>query len=262
MRFALAPALAALAALALAIRWPPQSIWVVTSSAAALFAIAAMVAAARSFRRGDFMRWAWSLSAVPYGTATISVLAAALSPGAGPSALTLALSIAGNLISVPGALLFVLAYRRAGFGLVGRVRAPALVIYAGGLAMALLLGALVIAPVVRELAATQEPIQPTLDLVSTLADVACFALALPLLRIAYAFRGGRLSWTWTLLAVTNLFWLTADLAFGFAHGNAVAALVYRVIFFTANVAGGAAALSHRAAVESALRAVTVSPRRA
>ncbi|HVO18333.1 MAG TPA: hypothetical protein VMU15_03705 [Anaeromyxobacter sp.] len=263
MRFVLAPVLVAAAALALAIRSPlPQSFWVAATSAAAIFAIAAMVAAARSFRGGDFMRWAWSLSAVPYGTATVSVVAAAVSPGAGPSALTLALSITGNVISVPGAALFVLAYRRAGFALVGRERAPALVIYAGGLALALVLGSIVIAPVVRELAVAQPPIQPALDLLSTLADAACFVLALPLLRIAFAFRGGRLSWTWTLLAVTNLFWLTADLAFGLAHGSAAATLVYRVIFLTANVAGGAAALSHRAAVAYALRAATRSPRRA
>ena len=254
MRYLLLPVSVAAVALALAVLvHPGQGFWIVAVPATGMFAIAAMIAAAYSFRRGDFMRWAWILSAVPYLTASIAIVSTAVFDGGGPSALTLALSIIGNVLAVPGAALFVLAYHRAGFGF-GGLRASAVAIYGGGLLLALLLGWPVVTTSIRGLAEAEAPLQPALDLLSTTSDFACFLLGLPLLRIAVALRGGRLSWTWALLAVTKLSLLLADLAFEAAHANAAAAIAYRVIFVTANAAGAAAALSHRAAVAAVYKA--------
>jgi len=255
MKYLLLPVAVAAIALFVSVLVPPaHAFWTVATTATAILAIAAMIAAASCFRANDFMRWAWSLSAVPYLTASLSIVSmAVLAPG-GPSALTLALSIAGNLLAVLGAALFVLAYLRAGFGF-GGLRAPAVVIYAGGFTLALLLGWPIVSASVRGLLAAAEPLQPVLDLLSTASDVGCFLLALPLLRIAFALRGGHLSFTWALLAGTNLSWLIADLAYESASGNAAALVAYRVIFVAANAAGAAAALSHRGAVIAARRAI-------
>jgi len=255
MRFLLIPVSVAAVALVLSVLFhPAHGFWTVATTATAVLAIAAMIGAASCFRASDFMRWAWSLSAVPYLTASLSIVSTAVFAPGGPSALTLALSITGNLMAVPGAALFVLAYRRAGFGF-GGLRTNAVLIYAGGLTLALLLGGSVVSASVHGLLAASQPLQPVLDLISTASDLGCFLLALPLLRIAVALRGGRLSFTWALLAGTNLSWLVANVAFEAANANAAAAVAYRVIFVSANAAGAAAALSHRAAVAAVHRLV-------
>lgn len=224
------------------------------------FAAGGCVAAAGAFRPGERPWAGWALLAASFAVPLAYRLG--VGPhGAGPltrvpglAAIELAASLATNGSAVGGAFLFARAFAAAGLAFSvprGQRRAGAAVF----LAVALALGVPVLLVEVRDALAQGARSAALLGAISSLGDLVCFALVGTLARIALELRGGTLQWTWALLAVSNLGYLSYDAAAAVAArapaGDGRWALAVDAIYAVACVASGAAGLAHRRALRAA-----------
>jgi hypothetical protein len=232
----------------------PAAAWSVQVVTQAL-AVAGCLAAAAALARGDLLLVAWLATGLSFLVPLASALGrgwagqgplAALDPDLG----ALAAGVIMDAAAVTGAALFVLAYRRAGLArLPGSRRGAGLTLVT--VAVGCGAGAALLALDVAATLGHGRLLRGLADGVAAVADAACFALAGPLLRIALAFRGGRLAAPWTFLAACNLGWLAYDgasiLTRTAAPGSPAAALVDLVATGSC-LAALAAGLLFRAAV--------------
>lgn len=186
---------------------------------AKMLACAGAIFAARSFARGDYMRHAFSLYAITFVCLAIRDVIALTPPlrTAMESARVFEtvwriLFVVANLAGVSSA--FMMA-RAAKYALFDAEEAPYRGIVWQGLAW--LIGLLLTGPSIvvgaTELRAGQ--LHSFVVLLGSSADLAVFVLAVPVVRLAYALRGGLLGLPWMLIAASRICWLIRD-GFGVA----------------------------------------------
>jgi hypothetical protein len=205
----------AIACVAFALVPAPRN-WELARYATLLCYSAAVVGAAlgaRSFARGDRLRWAWGLiasyAAIGVGKVLLWGSPRHIGPAMGllpqtQTALTNGVAtILLNVCSVTGLALFARVWH--GTGLTppwrGRVTLATFV-------LAIAMGGLPVWHDIQMIASGQ-----TLrigGLASSLGDIAAITLMGPVLVTAIAMRGGALVWPWTILTVSSIAWLMFD----------------------------------------------------
>jgi hypothetical protein len=195
---------------------PPPHNWELARYATLFSYSAAVVGAAigaRSFGRGDRLRWAWvlmaSYAAIGVGKVLLWASPRHIGPAMGllpqsQTALTNGVAtILLNGFSVTGLALFARVWH--GTGLTppwrGRITLAAFV-------LAMAMGGLPVWRDIQMIASGQ-----TLrvgGLASSLGDIAAITLMGPVLVTAIAMRGGALVWPWTILTLSSIAWLMFD----------------------------------------------------
>jgi len=213
-------------------------------------ACAGVITAARSFARGDYMRHAFSLYAITFVClvirdifALVPPLRAAFEAANAFEMVWRILFVVANLAGVSAA--FMLA-RAAKLALFDAEEAPYRGILWQGLAW--LIGLVLTGPaIVVALTDLREGrLHSFVVLFGSLADLSVFVLAVPVVRLAYALRGGLLGLPWTLIAAARICWLIRD-SFGVApawlwqHGTFVlVAEIARTLACTCDFSAGLA----------------------
>jgi hypothetical protein len=208
--------------------------------AASLLGIAGTVRATRAFAPGDHLRRVWGLLAVGAGLLFVGTAmrsywfaVAGSAPFASSPLLPyrMAVVVAANVVSTYALVLLAFTYQRAGLSPPTTWRSALL--WCAGLAAALC----VAVPQLRlDLAQLQlgssSALSATTSLVSTLGDTLTILLTVPLLRVAYLMRGGRLAQVWWVMGLSGAAWLLYDarawLALGAAGHEAAALELLRV----------------------------------
>ncbi|MBF5042074.1 hypothetical protein FGE12_06680 [Aggregicoccus sp. 17bor-14] len=172
--------------------------------------------AALAFDAGDYMRRAWLLQGMCYGTLVLNTLLFrsaghasehVLSPAA--AATSGLFIIVANVASVLGNLRIARAWRVAGLDL----RVPAEVRWGAAVASLALALAIVGSTLSQDAQALFGGDWGSLSsTISDLGDVITLALVAPILLTAFALRGGSLAWPWALLSLSSLGWLFYDAA--------------------------------------------------
>lgn len=186
--------------------------------AAALLGVVGTARAVQTFQPGDYLRRVWGLLAA--GAALLVVGTAlrthwsVVGGGASFSESPLlpwrtAVILAANTVSTWALVLLALTYRRAGLTPPRSWQASA------AWALGIVLAAGVALPQVRADVARlsqgwAEQLTGLTSLASTLADTTTIVLVVPLLRVAYLMRGGRLARVWWLVALSGAAWLVYD----------------------------------------------------
>jgi hypothetical protein len=175
-----------------------------------LLAFAGLVAAARAFDRGDYLRRAWGAWAASYACFLLRdavVSQAAHFPGALIDTSRGALVLVGNVLVVAGAWMLARAWRVAGMQHPGTSRDRVAVQLAAVLATAAFVGPIFVVDV-RSLLAGQTAHVDVLA--SDLGDLLTLPIVAPVALTAVAVRAGTLRWPWTLLTSSLLAWLLYD----------------------------------------------------
>ncbi len=159
---------------------------------------------------GDYMRRFWGLVAASYLLLTLAeswVMARAAADPARIEALSAALLVAGNAVSVVASARLALAYRAAGLGLATGPRSAVAWLGFAGLSLGIAGFGLS-----RELsrAVAQPSPEAWASALSYLADAAVFVLLVPVLRFARQLAGGTLARPWWTCAAATLAWLVFD----------------------------------------------------
>lgn len=186
--------------------------------AAALLGVWGTLRAVQTFQPGDYLRRVWALLAAG---AALLVAGTALRThwsvvgGGAPFSTSpllpwrTAVILAANVASTWALVLLALTYRRAGLTPPRSWKASA------AWAVGVVLAVGVALPQVRTDVAllSQEwskQLTGLTSLASTLADTTTIILVVPLLRVAYLMRGGRLARVWWLMALSGAAWLFYD----------------------------------------------------
>lgn len=226
-------------------------VWLACQLATQSLALLGAIRVARALDRHDWMFAAWSLTGLSFAIPVawrVAVGTAGLWSARPPSVgIGLAVLLAVNLAAVSGALVFVLAFTRAGLAL-PQERGAAVLEMGLVLAIALALGGPTLVGLVRAAEAPADVFEAWLVVAG---DVACFALVAPLWRISRAFSGGVLAWPWAFLAFCNLGYLVFDAALvaGRVGGSgAPLRIAGEAIYAASTLAACSAALAHRSAI--------------
>jgi hypothetical protein len=221
---------------------------------ATLFSYAAAVVGAaigaRSFQRGDRLRWAWQLMAsyalIGVGKVLLWGSPRHIGPAMGllpqsQTALTNGIAtILLNVFSVAGLALFARVWHGTGLTPPWRGR-----ITLAAFALAMVMGGL---PVWRDIQmiASGQTIRVG-GLASSLGDIAAITLMGPVLVTAIAMRGGLLVWPWTILTISSIAWLMFDAVQLLPAGLIPVCDLGTVM--AATLTSGAAGVAHRWAVD-------------
>jgi hypothetical protein len=213
---------------------------------------AALVGAAmgaRSFGRGDRLRWAWVLMASYAAIGVGKVLlwgsprhvgpALGLLPQTNTPLTNGVATILINVSSVAGLALFARVWHGTGLTPPWRGR-----ITLAAFALAMGMGGLPVWRDIQVIAAGQTV--RVAGLASSLGDIAAITLMGPVLVTAIAMRGGRLVWPWTILTVSSFAWLMFD-AVQLLPPNLVPVSDLGTVM-AATLTSGAAGLAHSWAV--------------
>lgn len=183
-----------------------------------LLGLLGTVAAARAFAPADYQRKVWGSFAA--GAALLLVGTALRShwthlqpdrpftesPLLAPRMVVV---VAANLASTYALVLLVRTYRRSGLELPSSPRVN--VLWAlGGLAALGIAIPQVLADVRRLDGGTAEVLSSVTSFASTVSDFASILLVVPILRVAYMMRGGRLAWAWWAFGLSGAVWLIYD----------------------------------------------------
>lgn len=186
--------------------------------AGSLLGVAGTLLAVRAFSPGDYLHRAWRALAAGaalllVGTALRTWWAVA-APGEPFLASPLlpwrmGVIVAANAVSLYALALLASAYARAGLSPPRSWRASVLWALGGAAALAVAL------PQLRlDLARLQEggaaSVSAVTSLASTLGDFGTIVLIVPLLRVAYMLRGGRLASVWWVMGLSGCVWLVYD----------------------------------------------------
>jgi hypothetical protein len=210
----------------------------VTGWAGALVGVLGTVAATRAFGRGDYLRQVWASSAAGavlllVGTALRSYWTHA-APGTAflDSPLLpyrMVVVVAANVFSTLALILMVRTYRRSGLQAPPSVKVNVLTALGGAVALALAVMQLRVDLPRLALGGTHA-VSAVTSMASTLCDFATILLVVPLLRVAYMLRGGRLAQVWWVMGLSGAVWLIYDvrelLAAAMPGGDATAALEF------------------------------------
>jgi hypothetical protein len=221
--FALLPFVLALMLLGVHTAVTPWAHWGhgldIVSLVAKIAALVGGIIAARAFDRGDYMRRAFVLEAATYGflvtrdcLAMVPPLRLALETAHVFDTVWRILFVSANVAGVAGAFMMALAARLALFDSEEtRFRGHL------WLGLAALIGLTFTGPSIVTAALDIGEGRPHsfVVLIGSLADLGAFVLTVPVVRLAYALRGGLLYIPWTLVATARMFWLVRD-AFGVA----------------------------------------------
>ena len=184
------------------------TVMAVAVESAKVLALVGCVVAARTFEPEDYLRRAWLL----LGLCTLLLSGRdAVALAGGPAIAQGILATAGNASSVAGTWLLARAWTVAGLD---EDDAPARrwPLLAAAVTVSLLVTGW---PLYGDVVALAHGDAFALvPLVSDVADTVVLALLAPLLRTTLALSGGALRWTWALLTVGNLVWLTFDALYG------------------------------------------------
>lgn len=171
---------------------------------AVLVATVACIAAARLFERGDSLFVTWSALTIGFlilTTRYIIRLLVTVQFMQMPVMFDRVLLIVHNIIMPVALWLFVRSWRKT--GLASSMSRAAMAGWTlTGFAVAVVVGSV---PLWQGLHNTEPAM-----LVSTLGDVLCIALIVPLLMPAFEMRGGLLMYTWLYLAISQVVWLMYD----------------------------------------------------
>ena len=186
----------------------------IVSLGAKILALIGAVLAARSFDRGDYMRRAFALEVATFGClvirdcfSLIPPIRAMLEAAQVYDSLWRVLFIAANVAGVFAAFMMARAAKLAEFDSEEmRVRGYL------WLLLATLVGLVLTGPsiVVSAVELRDGRLHSFIVLIGSLADLAAFVLTVPVVRLAFALRGGLLHIPWTLLATARMFWLVRD----------------------------------------------------
>ena len=216
--------------------------------AASLLGIWGTVCAARAFVPGDHLRRVWSLLAVGAGLLFVGTAMRTYwfavgggAPFASSSLLPyrMVVVVLANVVSTYALVLLAFTYQRA--GLSPSLSWRSVLAWCAGLAAALL----VAVPQLRlDLAqlplGAAQALSATTSIVSTLGDTLTILLIVPLLRVAYLMRGGRLARVWWVMGLSGAAWLLYDARAWLAllvPGQEVAALELLRVTRTLGLAG-------------------------
>lgn len=172
---------------------------------------------ATTFVRGDYLRrvWGWFAAAaflLLVGTALKSHWMH-VAPGRPFSESPLAahrmvVVTAANAAATYAWVLLVLTFRRAGLRAPWTARFASL--WAAAAAAALAIAIPQILDDVRSLAEPGGASSAITSMASTLGDTATIVLVVPILRVAYLMRRGRLAWPWWTMGLSGVVWLIYD----------------------------------------------------
>ncbi|HRI63281.1 MAG TPA: hypothetical protein PK156_03565 [Polyangium sp.] len=220
--FVLIPVAMAIVLSSLHLLFTPMDKWGIGLDIIALFAKASAmvggVLAARAFGRGDFLRYAFSIHAFMYGVfvvrdcfALIPPIRAALDAAHMYESLWRVFFVTANVSGVVAAFMIARAARLALFDAddnrVGRI------CLLGALLVGLALTGPSIMASAMELPSGQ--LHHFIVFIGSCADLATFVLAVPVIRLIFALRGGMLYIPWALFAFSRVCWLVRD-CFGVA----------------------------------------------
>jgi hypothetical protein len=186
----------------------------IVSLIAKMSALMGAILAARSFDRGDYMRRAFALEIVTFGClvirdcfALIRPIRAFLEAAQVYDSLWRVLFVSANVAGVCAALMMARAAKLAAFdGEETRFRGYLWLVLATFVGISLTGPSIVLSAVeLRE-----GRLHSFIVLIGSLADLAAFILTVPVVRLAYALRGGLLHVPWTMLATARMFWLVRD----------------------------------------------------
>jgi hypothetical protein len=191
----------------------------IVSLASKMAAFVGGIVAARAFDRGDYMRRAFVFEAATYGLlvtrdclAMVPPLRSALEAAHAFDTVWRILFVSANVSGVAGAFMMALAARLAVFDSEETRFRGRLCLF-----LATLIGITFTGPsiVTSALDIGQGRPHSFVVLIGSLADLGAFVLTVPVIRLAYALRGGLLYIPWTLVATARMFWLVRD-GFGVA----------------------------------------------
>jgi len=169
-----------------------------------------LVAAARAFDRGDYLRRGWGLWAISYACFLARDGALLLGPAMSPPAVEIIKAVligTGNVCVVTSAWTLARAWNVAGLEHPGSAGARRATVGIAFLAAAIFVGPVFLLDV-RNLAAGH---LSTLDvLASDLGDIFSLPIVAPVALTAIAVRDGTLRWTWGLLTASLLAWMMYD----------------------------------------------------
>jgi hypothetical protein len=184
-----------------------------------LIGVIGTVSAALAFSRGDYLRKVWGWFAV--GAVLLLVGNAmrsawdVVAPGrpfseSGLLVYRTAVVVGVNVASAWALLLLSQTYRQSGLQPPSSWRANALWALTAVLALAVI-GKPLSDNVHRVLGETGAPAFVAVTAIaSTLGDLTTVILVVPLLRVAYMLRGGRLAWVWWMMGASGAAWLVYD----------------------------------------------------
>jgi hypothetical protein len=209
------------------------------------------LAAATRFRRGDYLRGAWTLLAACFLLIFLGDLTLTDGLFSGYAWTGLAngiLTILANLAQIGGTWMLAHAWRVAGIELPGSRRNRVLMALA---ALALALAAAGPPALVSLRLVLKGDASYLVSLSSCIGDIVAFALIAPMLLTALALRGGILCWPFALLSASLVSWLCFDAALTLAPvagwPDADLKLIYECFRALACTLGGAAGYSQRMA---------------
>ena len=180
-------------------------------------ALAGCATAALAFERGDYLRRAWSLSALCFlllligdasGAHRIAAALSAHEIGAAQGAC----AILANASAVVGTWMLARAWSIAGFDDDENAAKSRRIRYAIAALVSLAITGWPIVHDVHELLAGQ--IDAVVSLASDFGDMISLALVAPLMQTALAMRGGLLRWPWGFLTASGVAWIAYDAASG------------------------------------------------
>lgn len=215
-------------------------------------ALLGLVAAARAFGRGDYLRRAWGLWAVSYGCFLARdaalLLVPALSPGAVDGVRGVLVGV-GNVCVVTSAWTLARAWSVAGLEHPGSRSARNAAVGLACLAAAIFVGPIF----VLDLRSLLGGHLGALDvLASDLGDILTLPIVAPVALTAIAVREGTLRWPWALLTASLLAWMMYDALYCVPSYLAVAKAAIRLVSEQFHVLAGllacAAGLAQRRAV--------------
>ncbi len=174
--------------------------------------------AASAFERSDYLYRAWAYNAVCFLFIFVSdgsrfpVFDGILGGGAPADLFRGSISLIGNVFAVIGAWLFGRAWSEAELPGAERTRKRAYV------AAAVVAFGFAGEPLVNDVMAVWFGDRAALvNVASEIGDIGSLCAMAPVLPVAFALRGGRLAWPWSLLGASMLAWLAFDGAVAVAH---------------------------------------------
>jgi hypothetical protein len=186
--------------------------------AGSLVGLLGTLAAARAFSPGDYQRRVWGAFALAAGllvvgtalrshwTHTSPHLPFTDSPLLAPRMVVVS---AANVVATFALVLLVRTYRQSGLELPATWGARALMALGAAVALAIVVPQ-VRSDVQRAGLGGAELLSAVTSLFSTVGDFTTLVLVVPVLRVAYAMRGGRLAWAWWAVGLSGATWLLYD----------------------------------------------------
>jgi len=184
-------------------------------AASELLGFVGCVIAATAFERGDYLRRAWSYTALCFVLIWLSDLSRfpELEPLVGNDLARGVVSLIGNIVAILGAWRFGRAWSEADLPDADRTRKRVYIVAA---IVALLMAG---GPLVNDVEAVVFGDTAALvNVASELGDIGSLCVMAPILPVAFALRGGHLAWPWSLLSASLIAWLAFDGAVALAGG--------------------------------------------